>query len=196
MGLCRIVCTSGAGMVFAARSGLAGPASTMSRPVPTLSLVLALAISACASSGTFRNGVFEGPHVVYRVDAPAGGWEFVSFSGNDLAWGRPSGEVIAVNSECEDHGDPSLAVLTNHLLIGFEDRVVRERETLRISDRGALRTRLTASLDGVPVEMELTVLKKDGCVYDLTYLAPPDRFEEHLPTYRKVVESFDAPGRR
>lgn len=196
VGLCRIVCTFVAGMVSPARSGLAGPASTMSRPILPISLSLALAISACASSGTYRNGVFEGPLVVYRVDAPSDGWHFVHFSGNDLAWGGPSGEVIAINSECEDHGDPSLAVLTNHLLIGFEDRVVRERESLRISDRGALRTRLSASLDGVPVEMELTVLKKDGCVYDLTYLAPPERFDEHLPTYRKVVASFQAPGRR
>src|SRR5690606_3292323 len=117
-------------------------------------------------------------------------------SGNDLAWGGPDGVVIAVNAECEDHGDPSLAVLTNHLLIGFEDRVIRERESLQISGRGALRTRVAATLDGVPVEMELTVLKKDGCVYDLVYLAPPHRFEEHVSTYRRVVASFDAPGRR
>ena len=153
-------------------------------------------LSGCASSSVYRNGVFEGPHVVYRVQAPAEGWRFVSFAGNDLAWGGPGGEVIAVNSECEDHGDPSLVVLTNHLLIGFEDRVVREREALQISGRGALRTRVAATLDGVPVEMELTVLKKDGCVFDLVYLAPPHSFEKHLPTYRRVVASFDAPGRR
>lgn len=168
----------------------------MLRALPLLSSSLALALAGCASSGTYRNGVFEGSHVVYRVEAPAGGWRLVSFSGNDLAWGGPDGEVIAVNSECEDHGDPSLAVLTNHLLIGFEDRVIRERESLQISGRGALRTRVAATLDGVPVEMELTVLKKDGCVYDLVYLAPPHRFEEHLSTYRRVVASFDAPGRR
>lgn len=158
-------------------------------------LLLLLSWTACASSGSFRNGVYEAPGVLYRVEAPTG-WEFLSFAGNDLAWGGPEGEVIAVNSECRDHGDPSLVVLTNHLLIGFEDRRVVEREELRLAGRGALRTHLKASLDGLPVEMELTVLKKDGCVYDLTYLAPPSRFDANLATYRRLVASFDAPGRR
>ena len=168
----------------------------MSKPsrTPLLAAFLLLLFCACASSGSYRNGVFEGEGVVYWVQAPQG-WGLLSFSGNDLAWGGPSGEVIAVNAECEDHGDPSLAVLTNHLLIGFEDRRVIEREPFELAGRGALRTRVEARLDGVPVALELVVLKKDGCVYDLTYLAPPTRFDSELPTYRKVVASFDVPGR-
>lgn len=162
---------------------------------PTILLFLLLLGSSCASSGSFRNGLFERSGVVYRVEEPRG-WERLSFSGNDLAWGGPSGEVIAVNAECEGHGDPSLAVLTNHLLIGFENRQVVEREPFQLAERGALRTRLRAELDGVPIDLELTVVKKDGCVYDLTYLASPSRFEEQLPAYRKVVGSFDVPGRR
>lgn len=158
-------------------------------------ILLLLLGAACASSGSFRNGVFEAPGVVYRVEAPRD-WELLSFSGNDLAWGGPAGEVMAVNAECEDHGDPSLEVLTNHLLIGFEDRRVVEREPLQVAGRGALRTRILASLDGLPVEMELTVLKKDGCVYDLTYLAAPTGFDAQLGGYRQMVESFDVPGRR
>lgn len=174
--------------------GPIGFSVTKARRILPSFLLLLLLGSACASSGTFRNGVYERSGVVYRVEAPPK-WEFLSFTGNDLAWGGPEGEVIAVNAECEGHGDPSLAILTNHLLIGFEDRRVMEREELMVTGRGALRTRVQARLDGLPVEMELTVLKKDGCVYDLTYLAPPSRFDAHLPTYRRVVESFDVPGR-
>ena len=29
-------------------------------------------------------------------------------------------------------------------------------------------------LDGVPMAYDIFVLKKDGCVYDLVYVAPPD----------------------
>ena len=167
----------------------------MSIPFRTFLFAASVLLAACASTGTYRNGVFEGADVVYRVEAPRG-WTPLSFSGNDLAWGGPAGEVIAVNAECENHGDPSLLVLTNHLLIGFENRSVIEREELHLAGRGALRTRLSATLDGVPVVMELIVLKKDGCVYDLTYLASPARFDAQLPTYRRVVASFDVPGRR
>ena len=97
-----------------------------------------------------------------------------------------------MNAICDGHGDPSLKVLTDHLLLGFENRDVLEREELRVSGRGALRTRANASLDGVPVEMELTLLKKDGCVYDLVYTAPHGRFGVRAADYRSLVQSFSA----
>lgn len=132
------------------------------------------------------------PAASYRLQAPEAPWRALSFSGNDLAWAAPGGALIAVNAVCEGHGDPSLKVLTDHLLIGFEAREIREREELMLDGRGALRTRAAASLDGVPVELELTALKKDGCVYDLIYTAPASRFDEEHGVYRRIVSSFRA----
>lgn len=164
-------------------------------PALLLLLPLLLGLEACASGGSYRNGVFRGSRVAYRLDEPGKGWERISFSENDLAWAGPAGGMISVNAECEDHGDPSLKVLTDHLLIGFEDRQVLAREPLRLAGRGALRTRLRARLDGVPTELELTVLKKDGCVYDLIYLSSPQRFDGELDVYRRLVGSFETLGR-
>lgn len=168
-------------------------------PLRSLLLFAALvsvvvASASCASSGTFRDGVYLGRETTYRVAPLASPWSRISFSGNDLAWEAPQGQVVAVNGVCSGHGDPSLKVLTDHLLFGFEDRVVRAREDLRLAGRAALRTRAAATLDGVPVEMELTVVKKDGCVYDLTYSAPPGGFDARVADYRKLVESFEADG--
>ncbi len=161
-----------------------------------LLLLVSGTLTACAGKGTFRDGIFYGNEARYRVAPPGGPWERVSISGNDLAWEGAAGEVIAVNALCSEHGDPSLQVLTNHLLMGFEDRTVRERETLQLAGRAALRTRVGASLDGVKRELELLVLKKDGCVYDLSYLAPPSTFDARLPDFHAVVESFEALGSR
>lgn len=127
------------------------------------------------------------------LEAP---WARVSLSGNDLAWAGPAGAVVAVNGLCTGHGDPSLKVLTDHLLMGFDAREILGREELMLAGRAALRTRAAARLDGIPMEMELTVLKKDGCVYDLSYSAPPSSFETGLGAYRAVVESFEAMGAR
>ncbi|AKU90512.1 hypothetical protein [Vulgatibacter incomptus] len=157
-----------------------------------LALAALVALSACGAKGTFRDGVFLGQEAAYRVDPPAAPWERVSFAGNDLAWAGPDGELLAVNAVCQEHGDPSLKVLTDHLLMGFENRRIREREEVRLAGRSALRTRAEAQMDGVPVELELTVLKKDGCVYDLTYLASPSRFDARLGAYRAVLKSFEA----
>lgn len=156
---------------------------------------VAVAASACASSGSFRDGIYLGRETTYRVSPLASPWSRISFSGNDLAWEGPQGQVVAVNGVCSGHGDPSLKVLTDHLLFGFEDRVVRARDELRLAGRAALRTRAAATLDGVPVELEFTVLKKDGCVYDLTYSAPPGAFDARIGDYRELVESFEASPR-
>jgi hypothetical protein len=49
---------------------------------------------------------------------------------------------------------------------------------------------VAGKLDGVPVEMDLVVLKKDGCTFDLTYTAAPDRFEDRREDFRRFVREF------
>lgn len=163
----------------------------MPRLLPGL-LATVLLLAACGGGGSLRDGVYRDAEATYRLEPPAGGWERIEFSDNDLAWTDGKGSVISVNAVCEGHGDASLKVLTDHLLLGFEDRHVIEREELRLDGRGALRTRANASLDGVPVELELTLVKKDGCVYDLIYTAPAGRFGVHAADYRRLVRSFSA----
>jgi hypothetical protein len=40
------------------------------------------------------------------------------------------------------------------------------------------------------VELELLVLKKDGCVYDFSYIAPPALFERHAADFDRLVAGF------
>lgn len=157
------------------------------RLVP-FSCALILALAGCGPS--LREGHYRDGATSYDLEAPGGTWSPASFNENDLAWTAPQGQVIAVNATCEEHGDPSLKVLTDHMLLGFEDRIFASQEELQLDGRGALKSRLTASLDGVPIDLELTVLKKDGCVYDFTYTSPHGRFEEHVGDYRRLVSSF------
>ena len=48
------------------------------------------------------------------------------------------------------------------------------RRRCRSTAREALRTRVDAKLDGVPMTLDLYVLKRNGCIFDLSYAAPPD----------------------
>jgi hypothetical protein len=153
--------------------------------IPVLGSVL---LAACGQS--LKDGMYRDGDVAYQLEPVQTGWKAADFSGNDLAWTSPHGHVIAVNATCEDHGDPPLKVLTDHLLMGFEDRVVASREELMLDGRGALRSRITARLDGVPVDLELTVMKKDGCIYDFTYTSPQGRFDERVDDYHRLVGSF------
>jgi hypothetical protein len=49
---------------------------------------------------------------------------------------------------------------------------------------------MTALLDGVPMRYDVWVLKKDGCVYDLLYFAPPATFERGLAAFGGLVQGF------
>ncbi|HEX8953495.1 MAG TPA: hypothetical protein VF945_16680, partial [Polyangia bacterium] len=63
-------------------------------------------------------------------------------------------------------------------------------ETVPLDRREALRTRVTAKLDGVPMTLELYVVKRDGCIFDLSYAAPPDAFERGAADFRRFVDGF------
>ena len=45
-------------------------------------------------------------------------------------------------------------------------------------------------LDGVPVELGLLTLKKDGCIYDFTYTCPRGAYDEQLQAFTRLVQGF------
>jgi hypothetical protein len=155
-------------------------------------LVILAMFGAAGCAAGLRDGFFAKDGVKYRVEAPADGWKKVDFQDNDLAWVREGkGEVIAVNATCADHKDPPLDVLTQHLLMGFDERVKASETRETIDGRDALRTHWQAALDGVPVELELVVMKKDGCVHDFSYVAPRGG-GTGKPVFERLVQNFKA----
>ncbi|MEM9194213.1 MAG: hypothetical protein AAGF12_33870 [Myxococcota bacterium] len=141
-----------------------------------------------------RNGsVYRDAEARYRVGNPGSGWSRLSVEDeNDLAWHHQGlSAVIQVNASCDGRLDIPLRALTGQLLIGFTDREVRTEELVPFDRREALRTHLTARLDGVARELVFHILKKDGCVYDLSLVAPPDeRFAQAEASYQAVLAGF------
>jgi hypothetical protein len=146
-------------------------------------------LSACA--GHLRDGVYSRGEVRYRIGPLPPAWTAVGLEGNDVAFFEStSGHSLAVNATCEGFDDPPLEVLTRHLLMGFTQRVTILETTLLLDGRAALRSHVSATLDGVPVELVLVVLKKNGCVYDFTLLAPPGQLAPALPTFDALLATF------
>ncbi len=156
----------------------------------------AVLVASCTHG--LKDGVFEKGEIRYQLGAVPAGWKQVRFVENDLAFVADGGpQSIAVNSTCENYDDAPLDVLTQHLLMGFTERQQVEQATTGMMDgRESLRSHYTAKLDGVPVELLLVVLKKDGCVYDFTYIAPPARFEERRPVFDDLLTRFHTERRR
>jgi hypothetical protein len=155
-----------------------------------LAVAVMFGVSACG--GGLVNGLFTRGTLAYRVaEPPEAEWRRMKFEDNDLAWiNRSSGHVLAMNALCEGHEDPSLEVLTNHLLIGFTERKLLSRERLQLDGREALRSKYRAKLDGVEVGLDLVVLKKNGCVHDFTYVSPAGLEDAHRQRFDAMLAAF------
>ncbi|MGQ0507790.1 MAG: hypothetical protein ACT4TC_21010 [Myxococcaceae bacterium] len=160
-------------------------------------VALAWIIGAGCSHSALHDGRFQKGDVRYRVGPLPETWRQVRFAENDLAFVSKDGpQSIAINSTCEDHADPPLEVLIQHLLVGFTDRQRLDQTEGMLDGRESLTSHFTAKLDGVPMELLLVVMKKDGCIYDFTYLSPPARFEDHRAVFNALVQAFHAEPRR
>ena len=157
-------------------------------------VVLIVALPAgCGVGPVFSSGHYRDEEAEYRVGRLRDSWTRVRVEGeNDLAWqNRRLNAVIQVNASCDPSMDIPLPALSKHLLIGFTERNIRAQQLLTLNGREALRTRLTAKLDGVRRELVLTVLKKDGCVYDFSLIASdPASAARAVGDYDGLVAGF------
>ncbi len=153
---------------------------------------LCTCLTACATTGLSNDGIYREDKTSFRLTAPpASAWEPVKVDGTDLAWNsREKLGVIAVNAECEKNPDAPLNVLMNHLLMGFTMREPVLEESVTLAERDAFHTIYNAELDGVPIRFEAWVVKRDGCLYDLQYIAGPDAFPRGRPAFQGVVRGF------
>lgn len=166
--------------------------------VRLLASLVVVVISGCwGTTGHLVDNRFEDDKVSYSVGLPGEGWRRLQIERADIAWHNAAlGAGLLVNSACEGVQDSPLVGLTNELLIGTTEREIIEQTTLPWSRREALESIVTGKLDGVPRKRALFVLKKDGCVYDIVYDAPPLSFDAGLPAYRRVRDGFDVGLRR
>jgi hypothetical protein len=154
---------------------------TARRPVLG-SAVLALTVScaACAHSDDFDSGVLTKDAVRLRVGPVPAEWRRIRIDDADLAFRDEAREAsVLLDVRCERRDDDApLSALTDHLIMGTTEREFESQEVVPFDRREAMRTVLRAKLDGVPMKYDIYVTKKNGCVYDVVYVAAPGRFAE------------------
>jgi len=164
-----------------------------------LACVAAAAVAGCAHTPRGRieeqasggNKICAGK-VCYKVGALPDGWRLVHQEGAAVGFfSEAVGGVIEANATCRDDADAApLKALTRQLLIGYTERAIEKQEVVPLDAREALRTRVNAKLDGVPMTLELYVMKRDGCIFDLSYAAPPDKFGRGSAAFTEFVDGF------
>ena len=150
--------------------------------------VSVLSLSACWPFGGGRSRL-EGR---YTTDHPGRLWAAVDPGGADRAWWHTeSGATVYTDSNCEQaFVDNPLERLAQAQAAAIDDAELVESRDHRLSGRAALTAVYTGQLDGVPVAVTTTVLKKNQCIYDFVLVAPVGQVDEVLDDYEAVVASF------
>lgn len=151
-----------------------------------------IALLGCGGA-RLRGNVYTDSEARYRVGPLSSAWSALEVEGqNDLAYHHDAiGALVQVNATCDPDSDVPLTALTNHLLIGFTERDVREQRVVPLDGREALRTHVLARLDGVERELLFVVLKKNDCVYDFSLIAAPgSAYARALPEFEAFLAGF------
>ena len=149
-----------------------------------------LCLAACATGSSFQGQVFDDGLVRYRVGALAPQFTRIEVGDNDLAWHDRSLGTISVNSTCRDYEDVPASALLNQLLFGTTARNFRVEEVATLDGRAARHVIVDVELDGVPVTLNVYLLQKDGCVYDLAHVASQAQAERARPVFEAFVRAF------
>jgi hypothetical protein len=137
---------------------------------------MALLAGGCAPRTSWRSSdrrLCSGD-LCYRLGALAPGWRVVRTSGAQIDFFNETLDAaIQGNATCRGDNDTSpLGALTANLLLGYTERRTRSQETIPLAGREALETIVEAKLDGVPLLLDVVVLKRNNCIFDLSFVVP------------------------
>jgi len=138
-----------------------------------------------------------GHEATFSFALPPKGWKPAKEKGAQVLWVHESmPALINLRAQCEMHGDSSLESFTDHLRIDFREWKILSQEPMMMVDRDAIHTVVLAEIDGgVQTQLELIVFKKNGCLFDLQYIAAPEVFERGRAAYQQVIADFTFPIR-
>ncbi len=167
------------------------PSTRSRRAALVLTGALSVALPACAHAG-LHGQTYRDREVAFRVGPIPSTWRPIDLEDTRLAFRDDTARAtVAVNGRCgKDSDDVPLTALTAHLFLVFTDRTTLSQEEMTLDGRAALRTEVAARLDGVPRHFTVIVVKKDGCVFDLLFIADPRTDPNAFAAFDRFAQGF------
>jgi len=159
--------------------------SALTRSIPAAALLLPLV--GCVHAGAARR--LEGH---YDLGTPGDTWQRVKPGGADHAWYHQGlSASIYTDSNCASRfEDRPLDALLGSAVFGIAHGDPERIDALTVDGRDARVEVVDGTVDGVAVRIGAAVLKKDHCLYDLVYIAPPTTFDAGWPAFEQVLTGF------
>jgi hypothetical protein len=127
---------------------------------------------ACGAGAQFNGTEYRDKEVAFRLSHVPAGVRQIESGESKLGFvDDQAGVTMAISARCgEDSDDVPLRALVQHLFLQLTDRQLLNEEEFTLDGRAALSMEMSAHLDGVRRHFVVTVLKKDGCVYDFLHV--------------------------
>lgn len=126
--------------------------------------------------------------------APGGPFKEIKATNADKTWlSSRTGNTISFLSECGNAADPSLQTLESESLSALGKINTVSSKIFDYNGRAARNSVSTGEVDGVPVQLELLVFKKNGCNYTLSYGGVMKQYEAEHGIFEAFKQNFKAP---
>jgi hypothetical protein len=103
----------------------------------------------------------------------------------------PLKATIVVDALCgPKYDDAPLNRLARELFQRLQRPKIDSEKSFTLDGRSALRADGRGDLDGVPLRMSVAVMKKDFCLYDFSYFAPPETFAAGVRDFEGYLRGF------
>lgn len=100
--------------------------------------------------------------------------------------------IISLNSSCRSGRKTAedLSPYLHELLLGMTEVAERSENRRKVADTEAIESLIAGKMAGERTKIQAIVLAKDGCIYDLMYIARPERFSTHIDDFNRFVSSL------
>ncbi len=155
--------------------------------IPVRSIIILCSLSATAACVSVSLGNKQPKNYEnISFSPPPSPYTELQVQAADKSWQNSNnGNTISFMSNCDQSSEPTLEILSKMALDGVENLKIVEQKKVNYNGREALSTVLLGRVDGVPIQADLTVLKKNNCVFNVTYIASIHTFMNDLASFKK-----------
>lgn len=141
--------------------------------------------------GFLLDGIYKNNELKFFAGSFPKPWKRLAVDGVNLAYYNTKNHaVMYVTGKCKGSSDASLMVLRTHLLIGFKSKAYEASKKIKLHNRTAIHSILSAELDGVTRKVDYYIFKKNGCLFDLVLISSKKVFKQNQIFFKEVVDRF------
>jgi hypothetical protein len=154
--------------------------------------IMILSMSGCVSVELPNSKTTSAKDVQWK--APGSPFKEIKATNADKTWlSSRTGNTISFLSECGNAADPSLQSLESESLSALGKITPISSRIYDFNGRAARNSVSSGEVDGVPVQLELLVFKKNGCNYTLSYGGVMKQYEAEHKIFEDFKQNFKAP---